>query len=347
MSKRFYEVSHKQSLGDVLNHLVAECAYYVVVDQRVFRLHEARLADFLANSACLGSYRLAASEAQKDLSKVAAICDHMLARNVKRSDYVIAIGGGITSDIAALAAALTKRGIGLIIVPTTLLAMVDAAIGGKAGVNSRHGKNSLGTFYEAQHIVFDRLFLSSLPADEWENGRAECLKYSYLSRQFKDCAVRADCADFKAKVGADIMRYAAYKQQLCAADLHDVGLRQVLNFGHTFGHALEMVMQLAHGKAVMLGLAVSLFISERHYNAAVGADDYMKWLVAQNWYQTIAWPTFAELEYYLLRDKKNGAARVRMVLLAERGDPQIVELSLAKLQQFYRGCRDVLASLSS
>ncbi len=350
MSKRFYKCTSQQSLLEALGRLVAGKRYFIVVDQRILALHQTTLTALLKLQNCLGSYALTALEKEKKLTTVAAICDSLLALNIDRSDYLIAIGGGITSDIAAFSAAITKRGINLIIVPTTLLAMVDAAIGGKAAVNTVHGKNSLGCFYQPKQIVLATDFLATLPDAEWQNGRGECLKYSYIDRRFKSEIVQLPLAQFKEQVIAQIDQFAEYKQSVVERDLHDVGQRRILNFGHSFGHALEHVnqnRQLGHGQAVMLGIAISLFFSVELFNLERAVlTDYINWLQQQPWYDSSYYRPYDEIAYYLQRDKKNSEQMLTMVLLDGPFNPQIVKLAFARVEQIYRGYYREIADLS-
>lgn len=340
-SKRLIRCKDNRQFGAIIAQLVGDKRFFVVVDQRVFKLHSATLSAVLTADNCLGSYQLSATEQNKKLATVAEICDRLLALNVTRADYVIAVGGGITTDLAAFAAAITKRGVGLINVPTTLLGMVDAAIGGKAAVNTAHGKNSLGCFYPAAQIVLARQFLATLADEEWQNGRAECVKYSYLSKRFALATALVPLDQFKRQVLADIVRYADYKEQLVAADLTDVGRRRILNFGHSFGHALEMANAadgLSHGRAVLIGIAIALYFSTAIYHLESAIfDDYYRWLVAQNWYDERYQRSLDDLNYYLKRDKKNNATELTLILLSDLAEPTVVALNWADVRRIYRG----------
>ncbi len=346
MSKRFYKCTSQQSLLETVWRLVDGKRYFIVVDRLVLALHKTTLAALLKRQNCLGSYSLKAIEKEKKLSTVAEICDSLLALNINRNDYLIAIGGGITTDIAAFSAAITKRGINLIMLPTTLLAMVDAAIGGKAAVNTAHGKNSLGCFYQPKQVVIATDFLKTLSDAQWSNGRGECLKYSFIDARFKSDVVRAPLARFKQLSATEIAEYAGYKQSVVDADLHDIGRRRILNFGHSFGHALETVNQqfnLAHGQAVMLGMAISLYFSQQIFELDYAFfNDYVAWLSLQSWYRVDYYQAYSKLAYYLERDKKNDAGFLTMVLLNGPANPQIVNLPYRQVAQLYRGfCHEI------
>ncbi len=349
MSARFINCESNRNFRETLVQLVGNNGFFVVIDRRVAQLHADRINPLLTLPNCLASYQFEASESNKCLTTVATICDQLLASNATRNDFVIAIGGGITSDVAAFSAAIVKRGMRLIVVPTTLLGMVDAAIGGKTGVNTAHGKNSLGCFYEAQFIVFERAFLDSLADEQWQNGRGECLKYCFINQSFNLAKAKAPLDQFKAYAADIFLRYATYKQEIVADDLYDNGRRKTLNFGHTFGHAFESANQIArlsHGKAVMLGIAVALTFSKELLNMAEQVvDDYQSWLVSQPWYCVDYLLPFDKLEYFIKRDKKNSSQVIAMVLLNDIGKPNVIDLTIDQVSEIYRGHRH--ASLHS
>ncbi len=347
MSERLYKCDSDSSFIKTLGQLVGDQRFFVVLDQALLALHDSTLNAVFALPNFLAAYYFEASEKNKSLATSEAICDRLLSFNLTRHDYVVAIGGGITSDIAAFSATIAKRGMRLILVPTTLLAMVDAAIGGKNGVNTSHGKNSIGCFCEAQAIVYKHDFLSSLSSEEWQNGRGECIKYSFLEQTFNLAETLAPLDQFKHYAIQNTMYFAQYKESIVAVDLYDRGQRQTLNFGHTFGHALEsanQTLKLSHGKAVMIGIAIALALSKAHLGLEQQlVDDYYHWLFKQKWFQTDYLPPFDKLEYFIRRDKKNSSQKITMVLLAAIGNPKLVDLEIDQLGRAYRGFCDASA----
>ena len=224
---------------------------------------------------------------------------------------LLALGGGVIGDIVGLAASLVLRGIDFVQVPTTLLAQVDSSVGGKTGINTRHGKNLVGAFYQPRLVLADLDTLATLPARELLAGYAEIVKYGLID----DPAFFAWCeANAAGLVGGDVARrltavsYAVRsKARTVAEDERESGKRGLLNLGHTFGHALEAASgyELPHGKAVALGLQAALRLSGRDTAPVDEALAPQPVRVDRE----RAWEA-------LLRDKKG---RLRIVLLADEG----------------------------
>jgi 3-dehydroquinate synthase len=202
-------------------------------------------------------------ERHKDLQVWATLVDDLLDLRVDRATAVVALGGGVTGDLVGFAAASVLRGVPFVQVPTTLLAMVDASVGGKTGFNTRHGKNLVGAFYQPRMVYAAMELLSTLDQAEWRCGLGESLKHGVI----KDAAL-ADWMLEQAVALRDrephatawlVRRCCEIKAEVVAADERETGLRAILNFGHTVGHALETALghgSLRHGEAVALGMLV-------------------------------------------------------------------------------------------
>ncbi len=223
-----------------------------VVDEKVYKLYFDILSP-LVNKHSLFLFR--AEEAKKNQTGLYNILAFLTKNKVTRNTDVIAVGGGITLDIAAFAASIFKRGCSLILVPTTYLAMVDAAVGGKTGINFKNYKNLLGSFYPARRVLVVRDFLESLQNTELMNGWAECIKVSLLTpNKLYDTILET-----KGELSDSIIRQAIdLKINFCRNDLFDTGKRQILNLGHTVAHLIESVtdFRIPHGIAVSLGIRV-------------------------------------------------------------------------------------------
>jgi len=193
-------------------------------------------------------------ESSKTREWKARIEDQMLEAGFGRDCQIIAFGGGVINDLAGFVAATYCRGVAWIAIPTTLLAMVDASIGGKVAVNAPLGKNMIGAFHPPEEVIVDFNLLKSLPEREWKNGVAEIIKYGLI----KDPSLLEAPRSLKA-----IKRSIAIKKEIVAADPKEKGLRRILNFGHTVGHALEQLSdyQLSHGEAVAMGMRVATRMS--------------------------------------------------------------------------------------
>ena len=209
-------------------------------------------------------------ERSKDISQVMEIYDSLIGAGAQRSTPIIALGGGVVGDIGGFVAATYMRGIPYIQVPTTLLAQVDSSVGGKTGVNHPKGKNLIGVFYQPKFVLIDINTLTSLPEVEFLSGISEVIKYGVISKtrlfdyleQNREKIIARDRDSLKHIVTESIK----IKADIVSRDERESGLRSILNFGHTLGHAIENLSgygSLRHGEAVAKGMAAATLISER------------------------------------------------------------------------------------
>jgi 5-deoxy-5-amino-3-dehydroquinate synthase len=200
-------------------------------------------------------------ERAKSLATVERLCGELVEAGVSRGDVVVGFGGGVVTDVAGLVAAVHLRGVGLVQVPSTLLGQVDAAIGGKNGVNLPAGKNLVGTFHQPLGVLCDTAVLATLPPREWSSGRGEVAKYALLTGEDPTELASAPLVD-------QVARCVALKASYVRDDELDAGRRALLNYGHTLAHALEATqattdVALRHGEAVAVGLAFAARLAER------------------------------------------------------------------------------------
>lgn len=231
-----------------------------VVDSRVAELWPGPLSDVPLSED--RGMLLEASEKAKDLSVLTAILQRLHDAGAHRGWRMVAVGGGVSMDIAAMAASLYNRGMHLTLVPTTLLGMVDACLGGKTGVNLRGVKNQLGTVYPAERVAVFTDFVSTLPDREVRNGLAEALKTSVIA----DRRIAEQLSgDFRCKLPEMVERCLRAKASVIGEDLADRGRRHLLNLGHTLGHGLEAHsgFGLSHGEAVGLGMLAAAWMGGR------------------------------------------------------------------------------------
>lgn len=265
-----------------------------------------------------------AGEQEKNRERKAKLEDQLLAQKWGRDTCMIALGGGVTTDLIGYLASTYCRGTPLVLAPTTLLSMVDAAIGGKTGVNTAFGKNLIGTFYPAERIFIDPSMLNSLPVSEWTNGVAEVIKYALIRSPQLSQFLRQWKPSDPAYLEMIIRESISIKAQIVEADLEEkTGLRRILNFGHTIAHALELLENytLSHGEAVAIGMLVESWISMK-------MD-----LLPQERFQDIdalirSFPfalrlssavTIEKMHEALSRDKKSFHGTPRFVLLEKNG----------------------------
>jgi 3-dehydroquinate synthase len=209
------------------------------------------------------------SEKRKSIKTVNFFLNKIISKNFNRSDLIIGFGGGITGDVAGFISSIFKRGINFINIPTTLLAQVDSAIGGKTGVNSNYGKNLIGSFYQPKLVISDTSFLNSLPKKELICGFAEILKHSII----KDIAffnwLKKNTKKILLKKSKElayaIKKSCEIKMYFVTKDVNENNLRMILNFGHTFAHAIEVknnyTKKITHGEAVLTGMILAAKIS--------------------------------------------------------------------------------------
>jgi 3-dehydroquinate synthase len=305
-------------IRQLLDAVVGRRRHFVVSDSNVAGLYGERLAASLDAELCT----VPAGEEYKRWDSVEAIARFLFARRVERDDVLVAIGGGVVTDLAGFAAAVTLRGMPWVAIPTTLLAMVDAAIGGKTGIDLDLGKNLLGAFWAPRAIVADPLVLLTLDERQLRSGLAEVVKAAMISPALLEGAL--DRA-LESVAHGDVLRAtelvvgaARVKAEIVALDERESGPREALNLGHTFGHALESAtgyLRFLHGEAVAWGLLAALRLA-RDRGLLATAE-------AQSWAARIAslapLPALADLEWaqiasFVARDKKRRQGNVRWVL---------------------------------
>jgi 3-dehydroquinate synthase len=241
----------------------------LVSDSRVFELYGRTFLSGLRDAG-FEAFPVVFEEGErnKNLATLSAIYGQLADSGFTRSDYVAALGGGVTGDMAGLAAATFLRGTGFIQIPTTLLAMVDSSVGGKVAVDMKQGKNLVGAFYQPDAVFIDPSLLSTLDDRTFSDGMAELLKHAFimdreLCARLFSFGSRAELAGVMDEI---VLRSCAIKRDVVQQDERDDGIRRILNFGHTIGHALEKLEQyrgLTHGEAVSVGMVFTTRMTER------------------------------------------------------------------------------------
>jgi 3-dehydroquinate synthase len=242
----------------------------VVTDDHVSDLHGARLAQALSDAGIAGETLVVPpGEESKSFDGLAALSDALLALELERGDLIVALGGGVVGDLAGFAAAIYKRGIDFVQIPTTLLAQVDSSVGGKTAIDTPRGKNLIGAFHQPRLVLADLGVLATLPPREIACGYAEVIKYGLLGDlvffEWLEANAPAVLALEPASVLHAVRRSVEMKADIVAEDEREAGRRALLNLGHTFGHALEAESgfgeALKHGEAVGAGCALAFRFS--------------------------------------------------------------------------------------
>jgi len=323
--------------GTELADLIAGRKAIVVVDELVAALHLSALTDALAGTAAaVHALTVPAGEAAKSTDGLSDLLDRMLALGIDRRSVVVALGGGVTGDLAGFAAAIALRGLDFVQIPTTLLAQVDSSVGGKTGVNTRHGKNLVGAFHQPRRVLIDTDVLDTLPRRELLAGYAEVVKYGAIGdldffQWLEANGRRLLDGDADARRHAIVTSCRA-KAVVVAADERETagGPRALLNFGHTFGHALEAMAgydgTLLHGEGVAAGMVLAARLSARvglctgqdaerlaAHLAAVGLPTELDQVdPGRGW-------TAEHLIEHMTKDKKARDGRIVFVLLEQLG----------------------------
>lgn len=284
----------------------------------------------------VASFRITAGERSKSLDSYSGVMSALAQMNAGRDALVVALGGGVVGDLAGFAAATWMRGIGFVQVPTTLLAMVDSSVGGKTGINLPQGKNLVGAFHQPRAVLIDTNTLDTLPERELRAGLAEVVKYGAIGdsvffawlEQHVDALLARDPVALTHAIATSVRHKAA----IVVRDEHESGERALLNFGHTFGHALEAATQYAtwlHGEAVAIGMIQAARLSTRLAMAPAG-DGHRLTRLLERFGLPITAPGSADtspqalLELMRL-DKKATAAGLRFVLWRGIGQALLVD----------------------
>lgn len=340
--KRIPALLHKSKLG---------IKYAIISDENVAELYGKDLIhDFESQNIQAHLFTFKPGESSKALSTVERLLEKMGSLKFDRKDAVIALGGGVSGDIAGFIASIYMRGIPFVQIPTSLLAMVDSSIGGKTGVNLKKGKNLAGTFYQPRAVYIDPSVLATLPKEELINGLSEIIKcgvvynkslFDYVEKNYnKVCSYSSSELLKLITLSIDI------KAKIVEKDEKETGLRMILNYGHTIGHALETIStyKISHGQAVSAGMIIiNKIATAKGYLSAknnesinnlitkLGLNNELirKYLSIQN---------TEKLWSLILKDKKATAGKVHFIVPTEIGKVKIVEdISLINLKDSLKG----------
>ncbi len=321
----------------------------IVTDETVARHHLAT-AEVSLNDAGITTSRIlvAAGEGSKSYPIFERVCEELIAARIERNDLIVALGGGVIGDLAGFAASAVRRGLDFVQVPTTLLAQVDSSVGGKTGINSRHGKNLIGAFHQPILVVADTALLDTLPTRIMRAGYAEVAKYgligdadffAWLESNWRDVFAGGPAREHAIAVSCRM------KAQVVARDERETGDRALLNLGHTFGHALEAAAgfsdRLYHGEAVSVGMVLAFaFSARRGLCSQADADRVVRHLAAVGLPTRIAdiqgeKPSVDLLLDLIAQDKKVRRGRLTFILARGIGRSFIApDIDIADVRDF-------------
>ncbi len=340
--------------GALIGAVARQKRAIVVTDANVAHLHLEALRRALdAGGFAHSAIVLPPGEETKDFAHFQKLCDDVLALGVERTTPIVALGGGVVGDLAGFVAATLLRGLDYVQVPTTLLAQVDSSVGGKTAIDTRHGKNLVGAFHQPSLVIADVDTLATLPRRELLAGYAEVVKYGLIrDRAFYEWLEASAEPLLAGDIGLRreaVLRSCAAKAAMVAADEREAGERAVLNFGHTFGHALEAAAEfgpaLLHGEAVALGMRMAFDLSVRlRLCPADAAARVRRHFAAVGLRTEIGGVDADALLAYMQKDKKVRDGRVTLILARDIGRAFVSHA--VSSQDLHRFLRDEVKTLA-
>ncbi len=305
----------------------------LLVDENLYQLHQSKFSTF--NIIIVPS-----GEKNKTQPCVDDIINQLLQLQINKDDFIIGVGGGVVTDITGYVASIYKRGISFGLVPTTVLSMLDAAIGGKNGINVGLHKNMVGTICQPEFILYDFSFLESLPDMEWINGFAEIIKHAcILDKSLFTFLEHHDITSFKndkALLKQLIIQNIEIKFGVVQSDVNEKGNRKLLNFGHSFGHAIENLHGISHGEAVSIGMVIASKLSEK-YTGLSSISTLQIIELLKKYGLPITIETDGETLFnQLIADKKRTGDDIQFILLDNIGAAVIKNISIPALQLAYK-----------
>lgn len=323
-----------QKAGEAVKKVISPCKAAIVTDSTVVHLYEETVRKSLTEtgfSVC--TFVFPAGEASKNIHTLSHLLEFLAKEEMTRTDLIVALGGGVTGDLAGFGAAVYLRGIPFVQIPTTFLAAIDSSVGGKTAVDLEAGKNLAGAFYQPKLVLCDTDVLQTLPEVVFADGIAEALKYGVLG----DAALFEKIAggDFRQDLEEIIETCVSMKRDVVEEDEFDTGKRQLLNLGHTFGHAIEQKshFQMTHGHAVAIGMHLIAKAAEAKGIAEKGTAAAIAKALEQNQLpkETIFSP--AEVAEGTLRDKKRRGGTISFVFPKKIGACEIIKIPVEEVEK--------------
>ncbi len=316
-----------------IDKLTGETSIVIITDDNVYGLHADRFSNYPV-------IQIQAGEAHKNQATVDYIIAELISLGAHRDTFILGVGGGVVTDVAGYVAAVYMRGVNFGLVPTSILAMVDAAIGGKNGIDIGVYKNIVGTIRQPEFIFYDYSFLETLPVAEWVNGFAEIIKHACI----KDALLFAflekyslhDYQTDKTLIADLIEKNVAIKTGIVVHDEFEKGERKLLNFGHTIGHAIENLHSIPHGHAVSIGMVAACNLSEKingfHFEDAAKIVKLLS-----RYHLPVDVETDHEKVFEVLKmDKKRKDEGIQFILLNKIGHAEIKFISLDELEKHFK-----------
>ncbi|MDD6645644.1 MAG: 3-dehydroquinate synthase [Oscillospiraceae bacterium] len=322
--------------GEYIKKVISPTRVTVVTDSNVHALYSQNVIASLKQSGFIVSeFVFKAGEASKNFRTIEAIYSHLADNNITRKDIILALGGGVTGDMAGFAAATYLRGIEFVQIPTSLLAQVDSSVGGKTGYDIKQGKNLVGAFWQPSLVLIDPNTLSTLPERYVHDGMAEVIKYGCIKslglfRLLKKGMDELDIENI-------IYRCVSIKRDIVQRDETEAGERKLLNFGHTIGHALEKIYDykgLSHGEAVAIGMVMITNASEKEGFTPKGTTQKIIDLCKLYHLPIHDDSSMRDIAFASQSDKKSFGSGIDIVVLKAIGDATVKNIDHRRFQEY-------------
>lgn len=321
--------------GTLIANVLSSGKLCIITDDIVDQLYAQTLTDSLrAQGFALCQYTIAHGEGAKTLTTCADILEYLASENMTRSDAIIALGGGVVGDISGFVASTYCRGINFVQIPTTLLAALDSSVGGKTGVNLNHGKNLAGTFWQPALVLCDCDLFKSLSRDLMLDGISEAIKYGVILDATLFDFIEYENVFLDKAVAHLIARCIAIKSEIVEKDERESELRQLLNFGHTIGHAIEKCSnyQISHGHAVAMGMLIIAKAADQLGYSAQDCGIALETILNKYAYPLDCPFSPKELAAVALNDKKRAGEQITLVLPTRIGECELKKIHVSELE---------------
>ncbi|MGN6802875.1 MAG: 3-dehydroquinate synthase [Ginsengibacter sp.] len=330
-SDKAVSVYFDSDFSELENHVSKENTI-LITDENVFAKQKDKFSSWK-------TIVIKAGEEHKNQRTVDEIINQLIELNADRQTFVVGVGGGVVTDITGYVASIYMRGVQFGFVPTSILAMVDACIGGKNGVDVGVYKNLVGVINHPQFLLYDYSFLQTLPREEWINGFAEIIKHSCIKDEKMFTLLQQNSFDHfynsLQNAGKLIQQNVEIKYHIVVNDERETGERKLLNFGHTIGHAIENTSKLPHGSAISIGMVLACIISEKINGLPQSATTQVRQLIEQ-YHLPVSFDFDKEKTWdILLHDKKKSGKEMNFIVLDAIGKASVKKIPIPELQRIF------------
>lgn len=317
----------------IIESIVQKEKLVFITDENIYQAHKEKFSTHK-------TIVIKAGEEFKNQQTVNTVIDELINLNVDRQSFVVGVGGGVVTDLAGFAASIYMRGIKFAFVPTSILAMVDASVGGKNGIDVGVYKNLVGVINHPEFLLYDYSFLETLPEEEWVNGFAEIVKHTCIKDEDMFTFLEENSLTaFRSSAemaGSLIRKNVEIKYNVVSQDENETGERKLLNFGHTIGHAIENTAKLPHGSAISIGMVAACHISER-INNFPSADTQRIINLLQQYHLPVQVDFDKEEAWRILQhDKKKAGSDMNFIVLDSIGKASVKSIPMQELYQIFK-----------